>query len=253
MTADDWERLREYLRQFGELDPQFKYMGTSRVGTREPRLHRARRAQEAAVAERAAEVALHAHHEFRRDRRPGGDDDGAGGRHGPHRRGLPAQGRPPRAARVAGAADPRAGPRRRGHVSARRRSTSPRRPTTCSIAFPMHLLAGIEHNFPADIAAGFTAMPRGKLFKIGLQMKERFWEREGIYRRHFLDAAGHPADLVSRAWHPSPEGRGARGVHVRSEGRREIRAADAGRAHQAGDRSRARRSIPTTASTWKTA
>ena len=52
----------------------------------------------------------------------------------------------------------------------------------------MHLLAGIEHNFPADYAAGFTAIPRGKLFKIGLQMKERFWENEGILRRHFLDA-----------------------------------------------------------------
>lgn len=46
---------------------------------------------------------------------------------------------------------------------------------------PMHLLAGIEHNFPADYAAGFTAVPRGKLFKIGFQMKERFWEKEGIY------------------------------------------------------------------------
>ena len=32
MTRDDWERLREYLRQFGELDPQFRYIGTSRSG-----------------------------------------------------------------------------------------------------------------------------------------------------------------------------------------------------------------------------
>src|SRR6187551_2393888 len=32
MSADDWDRLREYLRQFGELDPQFKYIGTSRSG-----------------------------------------------------------------------------------------------------------------------------------------------------------------------------------------------------------------------------
>src|SRR6186713_1607266 len=32
MTADDWDRLREYLRYFGELDPQFKYIGTSRSG-----------------------------------------------------------------------------------------------------------------------------------------------------------------------------------------------------------------------------
>ncbi len=34
MTADDWQRLREYLKQFGELDPQFRYIGTSRAGSR---------------------------------------------------------------------------------------------------------------------------------------------------------------------------------------------------------------------------
>src|SRR4030095_7426038 len=31
---------------------------------------------------------------------------------------------------------------------------------------PMHLLAGLEHNFPKEYAAGLTAIPRGKLFKI---------------------------------------------------------------------------------------
>jgi len=51
----------------------------------------------------------------------------------------------------------------------------------CLNCIPMQLLAGIDHNFPAEYAAGFTAIPRGKLFKIGFQMKERFWEREGIY------------------------------------------------------------------------
>ena len=45
----------------------------------------------------------------------------------------------------------------------------------------MHLLAGIENNFPKEFVAGLTAIPRGKLFKIGFQMKERFWEKEGIY------------------------------------------------------------------------
>lgn len=51
----------------------------------------------------------------------------------------------------------------------------------CLNCIPMQLLAGIENNFPADYSAGFSAIRRGKLFKIGLQMKERFWEREGIY------------------------------------------------------------------------
>lgn len=51
----------------------------------------------------------------------------------------------------------------------------------CLNCIPMHLMSGIEHNFPADYAAGLAAIPRGHLFKIGFQMKERFWERENIY------------------------------------------------------------------------
>lgn len=51
----------------------------------------------------------------------------------------------------------------------------------CLSCVPMHLLAGLEHNFPAAYAASMLAVPRGKLFKIGLQMKERFWEKQGIY------------------------------------------------------------------------
>jgi monoamine oxidase len=51
----------------------------------------------------------------------------------------------------------------------------------CLNCIPVHLLSGIDNNFPADYAAGLAAVPRGKLFKIGFQMKERFWERENIY------------------------------------------------------------------------
>ena len=66
----------------------------------------------------------------------------------------------------------------------------------------MHLLAGIEHNFPTEYAAGFTAMPRGKLFKIGLQMKERFWEREGIY-----GGISWTLQDIQQIWYP------AHGIH----------------------------------------
>lgn len=51
----------------------------------------------------------------------------------------------------------------------------------CLNSIPLHLLARLDHNFPAEYADGFAAIPLGKLFKIGLQMRERFWEREGIY------------------------------------------------------------------------
>jgi monoamine oxidase len=67
---------------------------------------------------------------------------------------------------------------------------------------PMHLLAGIEHNFPADYSAGFTAIPRGKLFKIGFQMKERFWEREGIY-----GGISWTLQDIQQIWYP------AHGIH----------------------------------------
>ena len=50
MTQDDWERLREYLQQFGELDPQFRYIGTSRAGLAKHDYTDARRAEEAAAA-----------------------------------------------------------------------------------------------------------------------------------------------------------------------------------------------------------
>jgi monoamine oxidase len=69
---------------------------------------------------------------------------------------------------------------------------------------PMHLLAGIEHNFPKGYAAGFTAVPRGKLLKIGLQMKERFWEREGIF-----GGISWTMQDIQQIWYP------AHGIHRR--------------------------------------
>lgn len=46
---------------------------------------------------------------------------------------------------------------------------------------PMHLLSGLTHNFPKPYADAMAAVPRGKLFKIAFQCKERFWEKESIY------------------------------------------------------------------------
>jgi monoamine oxidase len=72
----------------------------------------------------------------------------------------------------------------------------------CLTCIPMHLLAGIEHNFPAEYADGFTAVPRGKLFKIGFQMKERFWEREMIY-----GGISWTMQDIQQIWYP------AHGIH----------------------------------------
>jgi monoamine oxidase len=72
----------------------------------------------------------------------------------------------------------------------------------CLTCIPMHLLAGIENNFPREYSAGFTQVPRGKLFKIGLQMKERFWEREAIY-----GGISWTMQDIQQIWYP------AHGIH----------------------------------------
>lgn len=51
----------------------------------------------------------------------------------------------------------------------------------CMNSIPAHLLPGIRNDFSPDYIAGLSSLGRGKLLKIALQMKERFWEREAIY------------------------------------------------------------------------
>ncbi|MGA0806599.1 MAG: flavin monoamine oxidase family protein [Pseudohongiellaceae bacterium] len=51
----------------------------------------------------------------------------------------------------------------------------------CLNSIPTQLLVGIDNNFSQDYLALLQSRPRGKLSKIGLQMKTRFWEAEGVY------------------------------------------------------------------------
>ena len=85
----------------------------------------------------------------------------------------------------------------------------------CLNCIPMHLLAGIPNNFPADYSGAFTQIGRGKLFKLGLQARERFWEREQIY-----GGISWTAQDITQIWYPAhgihrQERRAARRVHVR--------------------------------------
>ena len=101
---------------------------------------------------------------------------------------------------------------------------------------PMHLLAGIEHNFPKEFAAGLTAIPRGKLFKIGFQMKERFWEKEGIY-----GGISWTLQDIQQLWYPAHGINRQKGVMLGAytfdpSRRRKICAAGAGGPLQARDR-----------------
>jgi monoamine oxidase len=51
----------------------------------------------------------------------------------------------------------------------------------CLSAIPAQLLLGVDNNFSADYRRLLAGRPRGKLSRLGLQMRERFWEAEGIY------------------------------------------------------------------------
>ncbi len=77
----------------------------------------------------------------------------------------------------------------------------------CFNCIPKHLLHGIRNNLPREYLAAMTHVQRGKLFKIGLQMKERFWERENIYGGITWTEAD-----IGQLWYPSHGTHGAKGV-----------------------------------------
>jgi monoamine oxidase len=201
MTPQDFEQLREYVRQLGELDRNFKYIGSSRAGL----------AKHDYTNPEQFKAPLD-FHELMQSRFMflmsfGETDDQSAMMMEP----------------VGGMDRVVAGFLRKvGHlvqlnsqvqairVKPKGVDVTYRRDgqyTTVSADYvlnciPMHLLAGIDHNFPAQYAAGFTAVPRGKLFKIGFQMKERFWEKEGIY-----GGISWTMQDIQQIWYP------AHGIH----------------------------------------
>jgi monoamine oxidase len=67
----------------------------------------------------------------------------------------------------------------------------------CLNSIPFQLMAGIPNNFPSDYTAAYTAVARGKLMKIGFQMRERFWEKEQIY-----GGVSWTTQDISQIWYP---------------------------------------------------
>lgn len=68
----------------------------------------------------------------------------------------------------------------------------------CFNSIPSHFMNGIPNNLPQDYIDALTSMRRGNFFKIGLQMKERFWEKENIY-----GGISHTSQPINQIWYPS--------------------------------------------------
>ncbi|GLS26301.1 flavin monoamine oxidase family protein [Marinibactrum halimedae] len=77
----------------------------------------------------------------------------------------------------------------------------------CFNSIPAHLITGLRNNFPRDYRQALGTLKRGHLFKIGLEMKERFWEREGIY-----GGITYTSSDVGQLWYPSHDIHSQKGV-----------------------------------------
>ncbi|MEM6709621.1 MAG: FAD-dependent oxidoreductase [Pseudomonadota bacterium] len=77
----------------------------------------------------------------------------------------------------------------------------------CFNCIPKHLLLGLETNFPRRYREALSAIGRGKLYKIGIQMSERFWEDENIYGG--ISWTNQP---VEQLWYPSHGAHSNKGV-----------------------------------------
>ncbi|MCF2948631.1 FAD-dependent oxidoreductase [Paraglaciecola aquimarina] len=77
----------------------------------------------------------------------------------------------------------------------------------CFNNIPAYFMAGIENNFSATYQAGLNSIKRGHLFKIAYQMKERFWENDGIY-----GGISYTSEPVSQLWYPSHDIHAQKGI-----------------------------------------
>lgn len=77
----------------------------------------------------------------------------------------------------------------------------------CFNSIPTHFMAGIPNNLSKEYKAGLAALQPGNFFKLGFQMKERFWEREGIY-----GGVTNTNQRINQIWYPSHGIHGDKGV-----------------------------------------
>lgn len=77
----------------------------------------------------------------------------------------------------------------------------------CFNNIPAYFMAGIDNNFSTIYQNGLDSIKRGHLFKIAYQMKERFWEKEGIY-----GGISYTSDPVAQLWYPSHDIHAPKGI-----------------------------------------
>ena len=77
----------------------------------------------------------------------------------------------------------------------------------CFNNIPAQLLGGIKNNFSTDYRQALGSIKRVKPFKIGFQMGERFWEKEGIY-----GGVSYTGQVISQIWYPSHDINRQKGV-----------------------------------------
>jgi monoamine oxidase len=77
----------------------------------------------------------------------------------------------------------------------------------CFNCIPSHLLTGIHNNFPREYLTAMANIGRGKLFKAGLQMSQRFWEKDNIY-----GGITWTNQEVEQIWYPSHGIHGDKGI-----------------------------------------
>jgi monoamine oxidase len=68
----------------------------------------------------------------------------------------------------------------------------------CFNNIPTHFMPGIPNNLSKEYKAGLASLQPEKFFKIGFQMKQRFWEREGIY-----GGITSTNQRINQIWYPS--------------------------------------------------
>lgn len=77
----------------------------------------------------------------------------------------------------------------------------------CFNCIPVHFMQGIPNNLSDEYMAALAAYQRGNFFKIGFQMRERFWEKEGIY-----GGMTNTSQRINQIWYPSYGIHGKKGV-----------------------------------------